>query len=360
MKLSLFLIFLSGSIFVTARAQNNFAVVDQFKLAGYSVNVLFKDPLKKLIQKYPSFDGQDNKTKNELLSYVLHHDTLYIFQLLKNGVLQKSYSLVGNPEKAKMKNYFNLHVSKFGDAVEKNVDKVTIGGSFFEHMSLFQTERGKAAVGKFVQIWGYFTAVAPYKNLKTEIIELIKMDIGNTMPSDFLYKKAVPIEPLFDYQKWALSHIRKRSIVTTVCSYDSLGNIKNSYPRTEIDTAFYLSITSKEIGDVTYFPFFSIRDTTSTRENSIQIKSVVENIKHYLKEVSVVINPATKQVERIQGKLIIHGYSAKGHTTNDELYVAEFSPVGAYALPTTIKYTSLDDKHFTRPRIVAKIEYELK
>jgi hypothetical protein len=58
--------------------------------------------------------------------------------------------------------------------------------------------------------------------------------------------------------------------------------------------------------------------------------------------------------------LIIHEYSATGHSTSDELYLAEFSPVGKYSLPTTVKYTSLNDKYFALPRIVTKIEYDLK
>lgn len=360
MRLSIFLILFCVAVSATTKAQSNFSAVDKFSLDGYSVNVLFKDPFKKLIEKYPDFDSKDNKTKNDLLSYLLHNDTLYVFQLMKKGVLQKSYALIGNPEKAKMNTYFNLHVLAPNGEIEKNIDKVNVGGIFFEHMLLFQSEKGKQAIGKMVQIWGYFVPIEPYQKLKTSIVDLMKMDIGKTMPPDLLYKKREPIEPLFDYQRWALANIQKRTITTTVLSYDSTGNVKNRYPRTEIDTAFYLSVASKNIGDVTYFPFFSIKDSTNTNGNNVRVKSVVENINHYLKDVEVIINPATKQVERILGKLIIHGYSAKGHSTHDELYLAEFALVGKYSLPTTIKYTSLDDKNFALPRIVAKIEYELK
>ncbi len=359
MRHTIFLILFYVAIYATTRAQS-LSAVDKFSLDGYSVNVLFKDPFKKLIEMYPDFDSKDSKTKNDLLSYLLHNDTLYVFQLLKKGHLQKSYALIGNPEKAKINTYFNLHVLAPNGEMEKNIDKVNVGGLFFEHMVLFQSEKGKQAVGKIVQIWGYFVPIEPYKNLKSSIVELMKMDIGKTMPSDILYKKTESVEPLFDYQRWALANIQKRTITTTVLSYDSTGNVKNRYPRTEIDTGFYLSIASKNIGDVTYFPFFSIKDSTYTNGNNISVKSVLENINHYLKEVEVVINPITKQVERIKGKLIIHSYSAKGHSTYDELYLAEFAPVGKYSLPATIKYTSLDDKNFAIPRIVTKIEYELK
>jgi len=335
------------------------STVDKFRLDGYTVNVFFKDPFKKLIEKYPDFDSKDNKTKHELLSYALHNDTLYVFQVIKKGILQKSYALIGNPEKAKMMNYFNLHVLMPDGGMETNIDKVNVGGSFFEHMMLFQSEKGKQVVGKAVQIWGYFAPVQPYERLNESVVELIKMDLAGSLPTDLLYRKKEPIEPMFDYQKWALDNIRKRTITTTVFSYDSLGNVKNKYPRTEIDTAFYLTITSMDLGDVTDFPFFSKKDTIKTLGNRIQINSTRENIKHYLKELEITLNPTTKQIECIQGKVIIHGYSAKGHSTNDELYIAEFSPVGKYSLPTTIKYTSLDDKHFALPRIVTQIEYDL-
>ncbi|WP_299467236.1 hypothetical protein [Mucilaginibacter sp.] len=360
LKHSIFLILFYVAISATARAQSNFSVVDKFNLDGYSINVIFKDPFKKLIEKYPDFDSKDNKTKNDLLSYALHNDTLYIFQLIKNGNLLKSYALIGNPEKAKMPAYFNLHVQNSNREIEKNIDKVNIRGAFFEHMSIFQTEKGKEVVGKIIQIWGYYVPIEPYKKLKSAVVELIKMDLTNNISSDLLYKKIEPIEPLYDYQKWALANVRKRTITTTVFAYDSLGQVKNKYPRTEIDTAIYLASTSKQIGDVTNFPIFSVKDTTIVNGNRTQIKSTLENIKHYLKDIEVVFDPGTKQAQNIHGKLIIHGYTAKGHSTYDELYLAEFSTVGKYALPTTVKYTALDDKKFALPRIVIKIEYELK
>ena len=128
----------------------------------------------------------------------------------------------------------------------------------------------------------------------------MKMDLSNTKGPDLLYKKSEPIEPLFYYQRWALANIKRRTVKTTVFSYDSTGNVKNRYPRAEIDTALYLSIASKDLGGVTSFPFFSIKDSTDTNGNNVRIKSVVDNINYYLKEVEMVIDPATKQVKRIQ------------------------------------------------------------
>lgn len=360
MKQSIFLIFFYVAISVTVSAQTTFSNIERFKLNGYSINVTFKDPLKRVIEEHPDFDHKDNQTKNNLLSYVLHNDTLYVFQLISKGVLQKSYVLIGNPEKAKMTTYFNLHILGSDGRIEKNIDLVNVRGSFFEHMSIFQSKTGQEMIGRIIQIWGYFAAIEPYKKVKAEIVELIKKDLSNSISPDLLYQKKEPIQPLFDYQKWALANVSKRKITTTVFSYDGSGQLKNKDPRTEIDTSLYLASRSMEIGDVTNFPFFSVKDSTITNGNLIQVNSTLENIRHYLKDVEVVKNPMTKQVERIQGKLIIHGYSAKGHSTYDELYLAEFSSVGNSTLPTTVKYTSLDDKHFVMPRIVTQIEYELK
>ncbi len=360
MKCSIFLLFICAALSAAAQSQTTFSNVDKFKLEGYTVNVLFKDPLKQLLAAYPDFDNKDNKTKNELLSSRLHNDTLYVFQLIKKGDLKKSYALIGNPEKLRTRTYFNLHILAPNGETEKNIDKINVGGTFFEHMSLFQTERGKEVIGKMIQIWGYFSKIESYDQLKSSIVELVKMDLDNRIPADLLYKKGEAIEPLFNYQKYALAHVKKRQITTTVFQYDSLGQVKNKYPRTETDTELYLSSISMEIMAVTTFPFFSAKDSIVKDGNLVHVNSTLENIKHYFKDIEVSVNPTSGQVVRIRGKLIIHGYSAKGHSTSDELYLAEFSPVGECMLPTKVKFTSLEDKRFATPRLVAEIEYELK
>ena len=168
------------------------------------------------------------------------------------------------------------------------------------------------------------------------------------------------IEPLFDYQKCGLKIIKARTNTITVYQYDSLGNIKNKYPRTEKDTSLYLSSTSMDIGSVTSFPYFSITDTIKTEGKYIYVNSGLENIKHYLKNIRITKDSATGHVLKIEGKLIIHRYSKEGHSTFNEIYVAEFEKVGGCYFPKTIKYFPMEDKNLVRPRIITEIEYELK
>jgi len=210
---------------LNASAQNltEFKKVDKFKLSDYNVEVYFKDPLLELIKTYPDFDSKENQIKHKLLSDYLLRNSLYIFQISKGNVLYKSYELLGNPQKINERTYFKLNVLKSDGTLENNIDSVNLGGEFFEHMALFQSERGKQAVGNGVQIWGYFVKVEPFKTFKNRIIDLIKMDLSNTIPDDMLTQKRVTIEPLFDYQRFGLLHVKSRKLTITVIDYDSLG-----------------------------------------------------------------------------------------------------------------------------------------
>ena len=347
---------------LNASAQNltEFKKVDKFKLSDYNVEVYFKDPLLELIKTYPDFDSKENQIKHKLLSDYLLRNSLYIFQISKGNVLYKSYELLGNPQKINERTYFKLNVLKSDGTLENNIDSVNLGGEFFEHMALFQSERGKQAVGNGVQIWGYFVKVEPFKTFKNRIIDLIKMDLSNTIPDDMLTQKRVTIEPLFDYQRFGLLHVKSRKLTITVIDYDSLGHVKNKSPRIENDEDLYSSSISKELGRVMAFPYFSAQDNCVRIGDHINVSSKLENINHYLKDIDVLINPTSKQVEKIDGKLIIHGYSTDDHSTSDRLYRAEFAAVGGCTLPKIIKYTSLDDKEFKMPALTIEVEYELK
>jgi hypothetical protein len=352
----LILIFLASG--VQAQDLINFELVDNYKLEDLKVNVYFKDPLKEILNQHPDFDNKDDKTKHELLSNYLHNNSLYIFQTIKKKKLQKSYELKGNPKKLRTKYYFNLDILNANGSIDKEIDKISIGGSFFEHMFIFQTEQGKDVIGKGIKMWGFFVMIEPYDNIKAKITELIKMDMDNAIPDEILVKDEISIEPLFDYQKCGLKTILKREFEITVYQYDSIGNIKNEYPRTETDSELYLSSTSKELIGVTTFPFFSSTDNKIVIGNKIKVESELENIKHYLKDIEITMD--SNQVVKIEGKLIIHGYTTEGKTTHYELYVGEFQKVGNCSFPKLIKFCPLDDLDYKRPRLTIGIEYELK
>jgi len=345
---------------VQSQSLDNYELVDNFKIKGLTTKVYFKDPFKVLIKTYPDFDNKDNKTKFELLTTYLHENTLYIFQTSRKQEVLKNYQLKGNPKKVKTRYYFNLEVINHDGTIDKIVDNKNIGGSFFEHMSIFQNTQGKELVGKGVQIWGYFSEIEPYKDIKDNISNVIKMDIENTIPEDLIYKEESIIKPLFDYQSCGLNSVKKRIITTDVLEYDSLGQISRSFPRKETDTELYLSSRSKEIGGVTTFPYFSSTDKKEIKDNKLYITSTLENINYYLKDISVTTFPNTEQVEKIEGKLIIHGFTTSGETTNYELYIAEFAKVGDCFLPKTVKFCSIEDVNYLQPIIKIEIEYELK
>lgn len=348
-----------GSLLCQAQELSDYQEVDKLKVDGLTIKVYFNDPLRYLIAKYPDFDSKENQAKHELLSEYLHNNPLYVFQTTNKQKEVKSYWLIGNPSKVRTKNYFNLEIRNSDNSLEKTVDKINVGGSFFEHMMFFQTPQGSQSIGKGIQIWGYFTMVEPYEPIKSTLLQLIKMDIANSIPEEIIAKEEKRIEPLFEYQKCALENVVGRTFTITVFQYDSLGNVKNKYPRTEKDQQLYYSSTSKELTGVTTFPYFSSDDKTTKFDSVIHVESGQEYLNHYLKEIRIVKGSAN-QPERIEGKLIIHGYSAKGHSTNDELYIAEFSKIGDCNLPKLVKFSPLNDPEFKRPRLTIEIEYELK
>lgn len=360
MKITLTLILIAISTSIFSQSLEDFEQVDKFKINDLTVKVFFKDPLKELIKQYPDFDNKENKEKHDILSGYLHNNILYIFQTFRKKDLIKSYCLTGNPKKVKSRNYFNLDIYSNQDKLEKSIDNVNVGGSFFEHMFFFQSSEGKKVVGKGIQMWGFFVMIQPYSLTKENITELIKMDISNSIPNDFIAKDQVFIEPLFDYQKCGLDIIKSRTETITVYQYDSLGNVKNKYPRIEKDTSLYLSSISKDLGSVTSFPYFSKTDTITKDDKYIYVKSGLENINHYLKDIRITLDSTGQNVIRIDGKLIIHGYTRDGHTTYDEIYVADFEEIGDCYLPKTIKYFPLEDKDLLIPRIIIEIEYKLK
>ena len=358
MKRLLFIAFIFATLSTLAQDLTDFEQVDDFKIDKYKVNVYFKDPIGQLIKKDADFFSNDNQARNTLLSEYLLNNTLYIFQLKeKNGVL-KSYALRGNPKKVRTQNYFNLDVLKPDGSLEKSIDKLNFGGSFFEHMAIFQNERGKTVIGKFTQIWGYFAKVEAYGETKSKIVKFIRMDLDNSIPSDFLYKERAAVEPLFDFQKSALKRVKSRKLTITVFEYDSLGNVINKYPRTEQDNALYLSAISKEITAVTSFPFFSSGDTIVKEGNRVRLNSTLENVRHYLKDIVLVMDKDLKNVDRIEATLIIHAYSAEGHSTYDERYRAEFEQINGCSLPKKIMFGALDDKDFKTPRLTIDVEYD--
>jgi len=176
---------------------------------------------------------------------------------------------------------------------------------------IFQTPEGKKAVGKGIKFWDYFTTVEPYAEIKEIVTDLIRMDLTNSIPQDLLLTEREKIKPLFEYEECAISKVKEREFETTVYAYDSLGKVKNEYPRIEKDYDLYFSSTTQELTGVTTFPFFSSSDVKEEFDggSKIKIESKQSYLNHYLKDIVIVKNLDSGEIERIEGKLIIHSYS---------------------------------------------------
>lgn len=348
-----------------------FKEVDQFKLENADIKVYFNDPMKHLPNLYSNFDAKSSIEKFELLTNYLHNNPLYVFVATnKNEQINKFYILRGNPKKQRTKDYFQLDIlnetklnllkrTDYEKDIIKTIEKVSVGGSLFEHMWIFQTPKGKKFVGNGIKFWDYFTRVEPYSEIKSAIEKLIGMDLTNSIPFSYISGNSELIKPLFEYQQCAISNVKEREIKTTIFSYDSLGKVIDEYQITQNDYDLYTSSVSMEINGVTTFPFFSLNDSMEEYEEGerIKIDSKQPYINHYLKDLVLIKNSVSGEIIRIEGKLIIHSYSESGHTTFDEIYIAEFQKVGDCNLPIKIRFHSLFDVELKRPRVVKQIEY---
>ncbi|MEQ8475345.1 MAG: hypothetical protein RIB54_03830 [Fulvivirga sp.] len=373
-KMQFFIFLVSLTVTTYGIDLTHFKEVDKFKIDKTDIKVYFNDPMIQLARMYSDFDTKTSTEKFGILSDYLHNNPLYVFVATnKKAKINRIYVLRGNPRKQRTKNYFQIDIlnerssnlfdrTDYEKDILKTIDKVNVGGSLFEHMAVFQTPEGKKVIGKGIKFWDYFTTVEPYSEIKSAVQTLIEMDLTNSIPSDYLLTKTEPIKPLFEYEECAITKVKEREIKTTVYSYDSLGKVKNEYPRTETDYDLYYSSTSQELTGVTTFPFFSSTDTKEEFEDGtrIKIESKQPYLNHYLKDIVIIKNPESGEIARIEGKLIIHAYSAAGHSTSDELYIAEFQKVGDCNLPVKIRFHSLTDVDLKRPRIVKQIKYVLK
>ena len=186
----------------------------------------------------------------------------------------------------------------------------------------------------------------------------------NEIPDGILVHPEVSITPLFDYETCGIKSVIEREMVVTVYQYDTLGVLKDKSSRIEKDADLYHASTSADdVGSGTAFPFFSSADTVVTdikNKSILHVKSTQSFINHYLEDVKVFKNLTTGNVERIESKLKIHGYSASGESISYELYVAEFAKFGDCYLPKTVKFYPDDDFEYKMPVISMEITYKFR
>lgn len=351
---------------------DQYAGVDKFKIGKTSVKVFFNDLILNLYRGNSHFDQIKNAQKFKLVSEYLHHNPLYVFVVKNKRMgIEKVYILRGDPSKQRTKYYFHLdivngYVEEIRDkeeyTVENTIEKIRVGGVLFEHMYFFQTPEGKKMVGKSIKFWDYFTTIEPYENVKKEVSRMIELDLLDSLPEEILLKPKEILSGKFGYQECGLDIVKEREMEITIFRYDSVGGIYDSHTRLEKDYDLYVSSTSKEITGVTSFPYFSRNDTMLevSKDSSVSIFRIdpsEDYIRHYLEDILVYTSVQSGAVEKITGKLIIHGYSQLGHSTSYELYVAYFEEINGCQLPSRIQFHPLSDTDLKRPRYVNKITY---
>lgn len=195
---------------------------------------------------------------------------------------------------------------------------------------------------------------------------IVALMIGLCIQSFSRVNSAQTDKSLFDYQKYALKHIKQREFYKGIFEYDSLNNITREFYIEQIDEDFKKSLKSKKLWSVTTFPFFSTSDSLSKKFENDQytyysVVSNTERINYYLKDLTLRLNKNYNQIDRIEGKLIIRVSSlSDGDYTYDEIYIADFDKVGDFYLPSEVRFYPIDDTELKRPRIVEKIKYTLK
>jgi hypothetical protein len=122
----------------------------------------------------------DNRLKHEIFENVLLSDVLYRVELFSKKKKVKTYILRGDSTQIgkRSRQHFLWQVYNERDELQSSTDKIPIGGSFFEHMALFQIPEGKAVVGQGVQIWGYMVMIHPYATTKEQLKRLIEQDLN--------------------------------------------------------------------------------------------------------------------------------------------------------------------------------------
>jgi hypothetical protein len=172
----LIIFFLNRALF--AQDKVNYRLVDEFTLSGLQVKAYFNDPLEQLMIKYPKFAKKSDDQKNNLLlDYELNHP-LYCFVVVDTNQVNTSYVVHGDPAKINTSLHYKLIVSDVNAidnpafSVSKVIDKLGVMGEFFEHMKIFQ---GLEHIPDGTKIWGYFTCIHPYEEVKKGVIYQIKV-----------------------------------------------------------------------------------------------------------------------------------------------------------------------------------------
>lgn len=178
-----------------ATSKNATKKVDDFSIGEYQVEVCFYDPVYRVPDKYPEFSklpDTEKKKKSQIWDEYLHNSALYLFKVFNDKTDSVIYYCIrGNPEVTDSKMFYRVEVIQgindkdfdpnkddYQNKIKRTIDNVNCGGSLFENMTMFDTPKGKDAVGNGILFLGNFRRVQPYEEIKGSMISIIESDLG--------------------------------------------------------------------------------------------------------------------------------------------------------------------------------------
>jgi len=161
--------------------------IDKFKIEDNTIDVYFYDPLE-VLTNLEEFRTMSDRSKSTTLDFYLHNHALYLFLLTDSKTTEKTYLCIrGNPDKLKTKMFYKVDVIKgitsssfnpntddYSDKIVNVIDAVNCGGTLFESMTIFSKPENKDKIGNGIKLYGYYSRVQPYSEIKDSMKEIIK------------------------------------------------------------------------------------------------------------------------------------------------------------------------------------------
>lgn len=153
----------------------------------------------------------------------------------------------------------------------------------------------------------------------------------------------------------------------TVLNRDQDGNVAQQHSRDEIVYGIVeMANDRSSLGGVTAHPFFSSHDTFSviTAQDGkvfVRVDSAEPRIRHYLDNIIIEMEQGTGRILGLTSDMFIHGYFRDGgHSVTTERLIAEWTRTNGCDLPKSVRYHSVADSTWQRPRLTTEITYEFE
>jgi len=373
-------LFLFG-IFTTWAQQSK--IIDKFKLEDYTIRVVFYDPYLNLIEQNPSFKDLDSTSQSDIWEKYLLNNIIYDFQLIKKKKILKHYIVKGNPTKTINKNnltrntIFQLDIVKHSDELNyyqhlsyQNEKILTIGmmpcyETLFESMQLIQDEYKAGRKYNSYNFFGRYRMLIPYMLIQQGAIFFITKDLYGQIPTKLIARdNSIYENNFFDYQESLKNYFQiDRSEKIRVQNYNPNGILVDESPTLRISTDIMSNINdTSNISGVTTLPFFLksdsaylIKQTDSTKVFRIETPNNA-SINKYFQNI-VVTKDLKNEILKIEANQLLHIYSIGGNSVSKRNFILYFKKFNDCILPYKILASEIDDKNFTKPRVIIELDY---